>query len=292
MASPPDPIEREQIWRKYDRMEVRLSAPLSRRMLDLARVGPGMRVLDLATGRGEPAIPAAHRVGPTGSVVGVDVAERMLAMARERAVEEGVQNLELRAMSAEALDPRATGAPVDVIPAGQFDVVLARWGLMFMDHPVAALAGARRALRSDGTLVAALWAEPERVPWFSLPRRALQKYRPVPPIDDTVPGVFFYADPARFDGDLRRAGFEPGQLEELDVVVMEASSPSELVAWVRAFGMTPLLADLPEATQRAWERDFVRDAEPLRKDGMFQLGGVTRIAVARPSPLSEPLSDR
>jgi SAM-dependent methyltransferase len=72
----------EEVWKQYDRMEARLSARLSERMLGLAGVRAGMRVLDLATGRGEPAIPAAHRVGPGGSVLGVDVSAEMLAFAK------------------------------------------------------------------------------------------------------------------------------------------------------------------------------------------------------------------
>jgi len=78
-------LSAEEVWQAYDAMEARLTAPLSERMLELARVGPGMRVLDLATGRGEPAIPAAHRVGPSGSVLGIDISASMLAMARLRA---------------------------------------------------------------------------------------------------------------------------------------------------------------------------------------------------------------
>ena len=72
-------------------MEARLTAPLSERMLALAKLGPGMRVLDLATGRGEPAISAAHRVGPTGAVFGVDLSAAMLEIARERAAREGAR---------------------------------------------------------------------------------------------------------------------------------------------------------------------------------------------------------
>ncbi|MDB4932802.1 MAG: 2-heptaprenyl,4-naphthoquinone methyltransferase [Myxococcaceae bacterium] len=78
----------DEVWRTYDAAEARLTAPLCTRMLDLARVGPGMRVLDLAAGRGEPAIAAAHRVGPVGSVLGVDLSADMLAMAAERAARE------------------------------------------------------------------------------------------------------------------------------------------------------------------------------------------------------------
>src|SRR5450432_3475412 len=85
----------EELWRKYDAVETRLTAPVSERMLDLAAIEPGMRVLDLATGRGEPAIRAAHRVGQGGSVLGVELSEALLRMARERAAREGLSNLDL-----------------------------------------------------------------------------------------------------------------------------------------------------------------------------------------------------
>ncbi|MEO6572478.1 MAG: methyltransferase domain-containing protein [Polyangiaceae bacterium] len=262
----------EEVWRTYDPTEMRLTAPLSERMVELAGLRPGMRVLDLATGRGEPAILAARRVGPSGAVLGVDVAPRMLEMARERAAREGVSNLELRVTNAESLD---------AVPTAHFDATLARWGLMYMDSPVAALAAARRAMVPKGVLVAALWAEPERVSYFTLPRRALEKYSTLPPIDFNAPGTFRYADPERIERDFSSAGFSIEHIEELEVAVMEAETGAELVAWTRAFGLTRLLHELPEEAQRAWESDFVRAAEPLRRDGIVRLGGVTRIVVAR-----------
>jgi SAM-dependent methyltransferase len=262
----------EEVWRRYDAMEARLTAPLSERMLELARVAPGQRVLDLATGRGEPAVGAARRVGPGGSVLGIDVSEPMLAMARDRARAEGLGNLELKTMDAAALD----------VPDASFDAVLVRWGLMYLAAPVEALLAARRALKPGGIFVAAVWSEPERVPYFTLPRKVLAQFRAVPPNDLTVPGTFFYADPLRLRRDLGAAGFEVEHEEELALPVMEAHSDAELVAWARAFGLTRLLNELPEATQRAWEDAFAREARPLWQDGVVRLGGVTRIVVARP----------
>jgi hypothetical protein len=52
------------------------------------------------------------------------------------------------------------------------------------------------------------------------------------------------------------------------------------IEWARAFGLTRLLSGLPNEIQLAWENDLVRTAEPLRKDGLIRLGGVTRIVVA------------
>lgn len=261
----------EEVWRMYDGVEQRLTAPLSERMLDLAELRPGMRVLDLATGRGEPAVRAAHRVGPTGAVLGVDLSEGLLQMARERAAREGLSNLDLRALNAESLEG---------VPTAHFHATLARWGLMYLDSPVAALSAARRAMVPRGVLVAAVWAEPERVPYFTLPRRVLGKYRSLPPIDLEAPGTFRFADAGRLHRDFAAAGFTIEHVEEREVPVMEAETDAELVAWTRAFGLTRLLNDLPEEIQQAWEADLVKETEPLRKDGFVRLGGVTRVVVA------------
>lgn len=267
-------LSAEEVWRTYDAMEARLTAPLTERMIDLARIRPGMHLLDLGTGRGEPAISAARRVGPSGFVLGVDVSASMLDMARQRAAREGVTNLELRVMNAEALGG---------IPTAYFDATLARWGLMYMGSPVAALGGARRAMVPSGVLVAAVWAEPERVPYFSLPRRVLERHRPLPPIDFAAPGTFRFADPERMQRDLQDAGLRIEHVEEMEIPVMEAETAAELVAWVRAFGLTRLLNDLPEQAQAHWEEELAQEAESLRKDGFVRLGGVTRIVVASSS---------
>ena len=262
----------EQVWRAYDDDELRLTAGVSERMLELAQLRPGMHVLDLASGRGEPAIRAAHRVAPTGFVLGVDISEAMLQMARERAHREGVSNLELRATSAESLDS---------LPTAHFDATLSRWGLMYLTSPLAALAAARGAMVGGGRLVAAVWAEPERVPYYTLPRQLLAAYRALPPIDPDAPGTFRYAEAGRLEDDLVASGFSIEQVEELDAVVMQAQTDADLIAWVRAFGLTQLLDDLPQPLQAAWEADLVAAAAPLRRDGVVHLGGVTRIVVAR-----------
>jgi SAM-dependent methyltransferase len=271
MAAPRSLLTPEEIWQEYDGVEQRLTASVSERMLDLAGLRSGMRVLDLATGRGEPAVRAAHRVGPTGVVVGVDPSEGLLQMARERAAREGVSNLDLRALNAERLEG---------IPPAHFHVTLARWGLMYFDSPIAALSAARCAMVREGILVAALWAEPERVPYFTLPRHLLSKYTTVPAIDLDAPGTFRYADAERLRRDFAAAGFTIDHIEEMDVAVMEAESGAEVVAWARAFGLTRLLNDLPEELQQAWETDLVDASERLRHGNRIRLGGVTRIVVA------------
>lgn len=252
-------------------MEQRLTAPISERMLDLAELRPGMRILDLATGRGEPAVRAAHRVGPEGRVVGVDISEEMLQMTRERAAREGVTNLDLRVLSAESLEG---------LPKASFHVALARWGLMYFNAPVSAMKAAHHAMLPGGRFVAAVWAEPERVPYYTLPRRILSKYTSLPPIDPEAPGTFRYAAPERLRQDLEAAGFGVDHTEEHDIAVMEAQSSAELIAWVRAFGLQRHLNELPESIQKEWEHAFIQETQSLWSGGYIRLGGTTRLIIA------------
>lgn len=261
----------EEVWRRYDAVESRLTAPLSERMLDLTGIRRGMRVLDLATGRGEPALRAARRVGPEGVVVGVELADGVLEMAREKARRNGVSNLDLRV---------ADAASAEGIASTYFHAATVRWGLMYMAEPVAALMNVHHALLPTGVLVAALWAEPERVPYYTLPRRLLQRYRALPPIDPEAPGTFRYADFERVARDFERAGFLLDHVEEMEVTVFESETDAELVDWVRALGLNPLLNDLPEHEQRAWEIDLASEVR-RRGAGSLRLGGVTRIVRAR-----------
>ncbi len=278
------PLNVVEAWRRYDDDERRLSAHVSERMLDLAGLRAGSRVLDIATGRGEPALRAAARVAPDGFVVGTDISDDMLDFARARAAADAVTNLALRVTD---------GATLAGVPEHAFDAVLCRWGLMFFDRPRQALESARRRLRPGGTLVAAVWADPERVSWWAMPRHVLGRHVGLPAIDGTGPGTgpgpfrsgpgpFRYAASEIFRADLAGAGFSVEHEEELATPIMEAATPEGLVDWCLAFGLARLLAGQPTAVETAWRRDMSTEAERYRDaDGLYRLGGVTRLVVSR-----------
>jgi ubiquinone/menaquinone biosynthesis C-methylase UbiE len=260
----------EDLALQYDEMEARLTAPVSERMLDLAGVREGMRVLDLASGRGEPALRAARRVGPTGHVLGVDLQDALLEVARVRAKQGGLANVELRVTDAEEVDEVARG----------FDVAMSRWGLMYMASPVRALSAVRRALVPGGCLVVALWIDPERASWWSVPRRATSRFAELPPVSPDGPSPFRYAAHATIARDFSDAGFAITQTEEREIQVVEAEDGAGIVAWVRAV-LGRWAALVPESARGAWEAEVAREAEAHRDGAMLRLGGVTRIVVAR-----------
>ncbi|WP_052518723.1 class I SAM-dependent methyltransferase [Archangium violaceum] len=274
--------ERVAIVRQHHDMESRLTASVSERMLDLARLGPGMRVLDVASGMGEPSLRAAQRVGPSGFVLGTDLVDGMLEVAREQARALALSNIEFRAGDAETLE----------LPAQSFDAATVRWGLMYMPRPERALERIWRALRPSGLLVCATWGGPEQVEYAWLPRRTMARFRPLPPVEPDAPSVFRFADPERFREVLTRSGFTVEHVESMHIPVMEAEDGAGVVRWIGGFGgpVAKLAQELSPEEQRAWEAEVIRECEHHRTDGKIQLGGVTWLVVARRRPPEPPLA--
>lgn len=146
-------------WKKWWPTIENGAQDVSKRMIELAEVKPGQRVLDIATGIGEPALLAASRVGPAGRVVATDLSSQMLDIARERATALELTNVEFLEADAERLDFRD----------GSFDAILWRWGPTDLSNPSNALIAIRRMLTPDGSFVASVWeAGPKARPLASL----------------------------------------------------------------------------------------------------------------------------
>ncbi len=157
-------------WRKNHETLRQTTAPVTEKMLSLAAVAPGQRVLDIACGSGEPAIPAAKIVGTAGSVLATDISPEMIEVAREKAKEQGITNIEFRLVDGEELD----------VEPNSFDAVTCRWGIMFMPEPVRCLKQAHRALKPGGRICAAVWGPMERNPFFTVPMGVLRQHVNVP----------------------------------------------------------------------------------------------------------------
>lgn len=194
-------------WEKWWETLESGAGHVSRRLLELAEVDPGQRVLDIATGIGEPALSAARRVGPGGRVVAVDQAAGMLAIARRRATAAGLENVDFLSADGELLNGIEPG----------FDAVLCRWGLMFFPDVPATLGRIHTLLKPGGRLAAAVWSTAERVPSISLSMRVVREQLQAPPPPPDMPGPFSLADPAGLERALQAAGFRDVRFERLQV---------------------------------------------------------------------------
>jgi ubiquinone/menaquinone biosynthesis C-methylase UbiE len=170
---------------------------LNRLLVERSGARPGDRVLDLATGIGEPALTAAHVVGPTGSVLACDLSPRMLEFAAERARRAGLSNLEFAESDAQDLE----------LEPESFDAAVTRWGLMLMLEPSRALDRVRQALRPGARLAASVWAAPETAPFLATPMRVARRVLDLEPHPPDAPGPFRLAAEGALDELFTRAGF-------------------------------------------------------------------------------------
>jgi SAM-dependent methyltransferase len=244
-------------WKKWWPKFESGAQPLNDRLVALARVQPGMRVLDVATGIGEPALTAARAVGPKGSVLAVDLAPQMVALARERARDAGRANVEFREMDAEKLE----------LEPASFDAALSRWGIMLLLDPMAALLGIRRALKPGARFASAVWSGPEHVPLIALPAMVLQRELGLPPPPPGTPGPMSLGAPGALEALLARAGFEDVKVEPMSMT-MEFESPMQLREYLYdvSASLRKALDDQTEdARARVWaaiEREMRRHATP------------------------------
>jgi ubiquinone/menaquinone biosynthesis C-methylase UbiE len=260
-------------WRKHDESLRRNTSGVTTRMLDLAHLDAGHRLLDLACGTGEPAIPAALRVGPTGYVTASDLVADMVAFAREKAAALGLSNIEFRVADAEQLR----------LDAGSVDAVTIRWGMMFMPDPLAALRTAHGALKPGGRIVVANWAGPERNPWASIALSVIKRHVDIPPPAPGSTGLYSFADPARSSAMLGEAGFRDIAVESLDVPVIDVADGTEYFTWVREMAgpIASIYAGLPADLQALVAVEVAAEAQvQSQRRGKVKLSGVTWIASA------------
>jgi ubiquinone/menaquinone biosynthesis C-methylase UbiE len=184
-----------------------MTMPVSRWLVDAIEPQPGQRVLELAAGLGEVGYLAAELIQPGGTLISSDGAEAMVEAARARASDRGVAGVEHRQLELEWID----------LPAADVDAVICRWGYMFALDKGAALRETRRVLRPGGRLALAAWVEPARVPFATIPRRALVDAGLVDAFEAGGPSMFDLSDPQALRELLDEAGFMDPTVEEIVV---------------------------------------------------------------------------
>ena len=260
-------------WRKNDEQLRRNAEPVTQRMLELAAISKGDWVLDIASGTGEPAIPAAHRVGPSGKVIGTDLVEDMLAVARDKAKQQQIENIEFHCVDGETLP----------FGPGEFHAATIRWGLMFMPDPTTCLRQTHNALKEDGRLVVSCWAEPERNSFFTHIMSILGQFMELPQLPAGAPGVFAFADPDRLVSVIKESGFREIEIEDLAISMVVADSGEEY--WKIMEGLAgpivQLMKQLDESTREKFAQAVIDSANALKQGDKLHMVGTTWIAHAR-----------
>jgi len=205
-----------QRWVALQQDISRIVAPFGDAALRAAAPRPGERVIDIGCGCGETSIEIARLVGTTGSVLGVDVSQPMLEVARSEGALANCAHLAFREGDASEAE----------LPANS-DLLFSRFGVMFFSQPSPAFSHLRKSLRAGGRCVFACWRAPRDNPWAMTPLSAARTAMGVTqaPADPHAPGPFAFADEERLRGILSGAGFGAIDVQRFDAAIALGADP-------------------------------------------------------------------
>ncbi len=260
-------------WVSMQREIDAIVAPFGAAALKLAAPRPGERVIDVGCGCGDTSIEIARIVGKAGAVLGVDVSQPMLDVARSHpALAELPQLSFLEGDASQADFPTNT------------DLLFSRFGVMFFSEPAQGFSHMRTSLRQGGRCVFACWRAPRDNAWAMVPLSAARMAMGVKPTpaDPNAPGPFAFADEERLRGILAAAGFDAIDVQRMDVPLALGASPRVAAEHVLQIGpasrfVREVGVDHLPVILAAVERALSEVAAP---DGHVSLNGSTWIVSA------------
>jgi SAM-dependent methyltransferase len=234
-----------------------------RAVLERVPPSPGGHVIDVGSGCGATSLALAESVGPTGTVLGVDISALMLARARERVRERALTNVRFEQADAETF----SFAP-------QADLVFSRFGVMFFQNPTVAFRNLATALRPGGKLAFVCWRELRENPWLYVPFEAANTVIHADPVpaDPGAPGPFAFSDRSHVERILSAAGFSDIVIDRFDHAVLFGANADEAAFLATRTGPSSrLIAAAPEplrdaargAMRAAFEPHATRDGVAL-----------------------------
>ncbi len=251
----------------------RIVMPFGAVALEAAAPRTGERVIDIGCGCGETSIEIARMVGGTGSVLGIDVSQPMLDLARARGALAGCSHLAYHEG-----DASEAGLPTNT------DLLFSRFGVMFFSQPTAAFSHLRKSLRAGGRCVFVCWRTPRDNAWAMTPLSAAREAMGVTPApsDPDAPGPFAFAKEARLRTILSDAGFGNIELQRFDVALSLGATPRFAAESAMQIGPVSRFVREAGAEHLPMILDAVERAlTPLAaRDGHVRLNGSTWIVSA------------
>jgi ubiquinone/menaquinone biosynthesis C-methylase UbiE len=225
--------------------------PATEIMFEMARIGPGHCVLDVAAGAGGQTLLAAQRVGASGAVLAIDISSNILAFAASEARAAGLTYVETRVLDGEHLD---------ALPAESFDAVISRVGLIYFPDQQKALTGMHRVLKPGGRVAAIVCAPAERNYFFSTPVSIIRRRAQSPPPLPGQPGPFSLGSEGVLEAAYQRAGFHNIQIRIVPAP-LRMPSAAECVRFEReSFGaLHQMMAGLSETEREATWQEIAQE---------------------------------
>lgn len=240
--------------------------PAQDKLLEMADLQPGEKVLETSCGTGQVTIRSARKLAGGGELMATDISEKMIEEAEKLAEKSGLTNIRFRRMDAEDLD----------FDENRFDAAICSLGLMYFPFPVKALKEMHRVLKPGGRAVVAIWGERKNCGWAEL----------FPIVDkrvasDVCPMFFQQGTGDTLRHSLRSAGFEKIDVERMKVSL---SYPDEKTALMAAFdGGAVALAyqKFDDQTKEEIHREYLDSIAPFRSGEGYEIPGEFVVAHAK-----------
>lgn len=250
----------------------------SAKVLPSLAVREGDRALDVGCGFGDTAIELARRVGPSGSVVGLDCCDAFLEFGRRDAAAAGLENVTF-------IEGDVQTYPFEPI----YDFCFSRFGTQFFENPVAGLRNMCAALRPGGIMTMIVWRDIADNPWLGLPKEVVLRHLP-PPGENARscgPGPFSMADPEVVTKQLEIAGYTGIEFERIDAPLTVGRDIEDAIEFQLALGPAgEVYREAGEVAEQRKEQLVAELREVLRRyqqpEGIVMNSSSWRVSARKP----------
>jgi SAM-dependent methyltransferase len=250
---------------KWKAKSAAMGRDVTEALVEYARPSPGMHVLDLASGTGEPAISLASRVGSEGHVTALDLSSELLQIATERAQQRGLTNFSTQQADAHQLP----------FPDQSFGLATSRFGVMFFQDCEKALREVHRVLKPGARACFLAWG-PFEQPYWSSTMGVVVKHVGGPALVPGGPDPFRFAQPGSLSSVLRKAGF--GNVEEETNSLPWTWPGTAEEVWEQAQAVAtpflPLLQRVPISKRDEIDRDVITAIQQYAEGDSIKFGAV------------------
>ena len=254
---------------KWKAKSAAMGRDVTEALVEYAQPKPGMEVLDLASGTGEPAISLASRVRPAGHVTALDLSSELLQIAAERAQQRKLTNFSIRQADAHELP----------FPHESFDLVTSRFGVMFFQNCVRALREVHRVLKPGARTCFVAWG-PFEQPYWSSTMGIVAKHVGGPVLVPGGPDPFKFGSPGSLSAELRKAGFANVEEETKSLPWTWPGTAEEV--WEQAQAVAapflPLLQRVPAEKRNEIDREVLSAIQQYADGDSIKFGAVVVLA--------------
>lgn len=250
-------------WQKHYPAMRKQMAPVTEALIAAADLKPGLHVLDLASGTGDPALSIAPRVLPGGRVMASDFSPGMIAALRANAAGEGIDNIDTHVCDVHELDAFETAS---------FDRVTSRFGVMFCGDIDHALSGVRRVLKPAGKAALLVWGGPIPGSYFGSTVKPFIQRMPEPP-DPDGPSPMRFAEPGKLRNLVESAGFTDVREAFYNLPTPYVGSPEQLLSdlFEIAAPFRNACAKLSRLDREDGEAEALSNLRGLERDGLVHV---------------------